>query len=64
MSEKRGPARSGKPDELRGRAQETVGHVTADPEMEREGRARKTKGRAKQAADKARDAIRGVTRRG
>jgi uncharacterized protein YjbJ (UPF0337 family) len=56
--------RSGKPDELRGRAEEAIGHVTADPEMEREGRARKTKGRAKQAADKAKDAIRGVTRRG
>ena len=55
---------SGKPDELRGRAQEAIGHVTADPEMEREGRARKTKGRAKQAADKTKDAIKGVTKRG
>jgi len=56
--------RSGKPEELHGRAEEAIGHVTADPEMEREGRARKTKGRAKQAADKAKDAIKGVTKRG
>jgi uncharacterized protein YjbJ (UPF0337 family) len=63
MAEKKG-VRTGKPEELRGRAQETVGHVAGDPEMEREGRARKTKGRARQAADKAKDAIRGVTRRG
>jgi uncharacterized protein YjbJ (UPF0337 family) len=52
-----------KAQELRGRAQESVGRATGDTEMEAEGRANRTKGNLKQAGEKLKDAAKGLTGR-
>ena len=49
-----------KAEELKGRAKEGAGRATDDEQLEREGRADRTKGDLKQAGDKARDAIKGA----
>jgi uncharacterized protein YjbJ (UPF0337 family) len=49
-----------KGEELKGRLKETTGRATDDERLESEGRADRTKGSAKQAGEKAKDAIRGA----
>lgn len=50
-----------KTQEIKGKAQESVGRATGDREMESEGMANKTKGNLKQAGEKLKDAAKGVT---
>jgi uncharacterized protein YjbJ (UPF0337 family) len=49
-----------KGQELKGKVKEGAGRATDDEELEAEGRADRTKGSAKQAGEKAKDAIRGA----
>jgi uncharacterized protein YjbJ (UPF0337 family) len=49
-----------KGEELKGRLKETTGRATDDERLESEGRSDRTKGSAKQAGEKAKDAIRGA----
>jgi uncharacterized protein YjbJ (UPF0337 family) len=49
-----------KAQELKGKLKEGTGKATDDEQLEAEGRADQTKGSAKQAGEKAKDAIRGA----
>ena len=49
-----------KAQELKGRIKEGAGRATDDERLEAEGRSDRTKGSAKQAGEKAKDAIRGA----
>lgn len=46
-----------KAEELKGEAQETVGDLTGDEELQREGRKDETKANLKQAGEKVKDAF-------
>jgi uncharacterized protein YjbJ (UPF0337 family) len=48
-----------KADELKGKAKETAGRATDDPDLEAEGRGEQVKGNLKQAAEKVKDAFKG-----
>jgi uncharacterized protein YjbJ (UPF0337 family) len=48
---------SGDADKAKGHVKQAVGELTADEELEREGKIDEMAGRAKNAADKAKDAI-------
>jgi len=50
-----------KAEELRGKSKEAVGRATDDPDLEAEGRAERTRGQLKQAGEKIKDAVKGVT---
>ena len=50
----------GKKDELIGQGKEAVGKVTDDEELEAEGRGEQFKGNAKQAGEKAKDAVKSL----
>jgi uncharacterized protein YjbJ (UPF0337 family) len=52
--------KSGKTDEIRGRAKEAAGAVSGDDELRREGREDQAKGKLRQAGEKARDAAQDV----
>lgn len=47
-----------KTEETVGRVKEDAGRATGDRELEREGRAERTKGSLKQAGEKVKDAVR------
>ena len=49
-----------KTQELKGRMKETAGRATDDERLEAEGRSDRSKGSAKQAAEKAKDALKGA----
>jgi uncharacterized protein YjbJ (UPF0337 family) len=49
-----------KTEETKGRLKEVAGRATDDERLEAEGRSDRTKGSAKQAGEKAKDAIRGA----
>jgi uncharacterized protein YjbJ (UPF0337 family) len=49
-----------KAQELRGQAKEVTGRATDDEQLESEGRSDRSKGSAKQAGEKAKDAIKGA----
>jgi uncharacterized protein YjbJ (UPF0337 family) len=49
-----------KTQELKGKFKEGAGRATDDERLESEGRADQTKGSAKQAGEKAKDAIKGA----
>ncbi|MFN2489431.1 MAG: CsbD family protein [Actinomycetota bacterium] len=51
---------SNKTQEIKGRAKEATGRATDDERLENEGRADRAKGSAKQAGEKAKDALRGA----
>jgi uncharacterized protein YjbJ (UPF0337 family) len=55
---RRNPKASGKAQELKGRAKETLGRATGDPYLEAEGAADRQKGSFKQAWGKLKDAFR------
>jgi uncharacterized protein YjbJ (UPF0337 family) len=46
-----------KAQELKGKLKETAGRATDDPDLEARGKADKTKGNLKQAAEKTKDAF-------
>lgn len=52
-----------KAEELKGRLKEGTGKATDDPELETEGKVEQSKSNVKQAAEKAKDAIKNITRR-
>jgi uncharacterized protein YjbJ (UPF0337 family) len=52
-----------KAEEVKGSAQKKVGRATGDREMESEGRTEQAKSNVKQAGEKAKDAVKGVTKR-
>lgn len=43
--------------QLKGKVKESVGSVTGEPDLQREGRADQAKGDLKQAAEKVKDAL-------
>jgi uncharacterized protein YjbJ (UPF0337 family) len=47
-------------DEMKGKLKETAGKATGNERLESEGRTDQVKGKAKDAADDAADAVRGV----
>ena len=51
-----------KAQELKGKGKEALGSATDNEELEAEGRADQTKGSAKQAGEKVKDAARNLTR--
>ena len=51
---------SNKAEELKGRAKEAVGDATGNEQWQAEGRAERAKGDLKQAAEKVKDAVKGV----
>jgi uncharacterized protein YjbJ (UPF0337 family) len=50
-----------KGEETKGKLKETTGRATGDKDLEAEGRADRTKGSAKQAGEKLKDAAKGIT---
>jgi uncharacterized protein YjbJ (UPF0337 family) len=48
-------------EETKGKLKETAGRATGDRDLEAEGRADRTKGSAKQAGEKIKDAAKGIT---
>jgi uncharacterized protein YjbJ (UPF0337 family) len=52
-----------KGQELRGKLKEGAGRASGDRDLEAEGRADRAKGNAKQAGEKIKDAVKGLTRR-
>ena len=50
-----------KSEETKGKLKETTGRATGDKDLEAEGRADRTKGSAKQAGEKLKDAAKGIT---
>lgn len=46
-----------KAEELKGKAKETIGQATDDPDLEAEGHTDQTKGNLKQAGEKVKDAF-------
>jgi uncharacterized protein YjbJ (UPF0337 family) len=50
-----------KSQELKGKAKEGIGRSTGDEELEAKGRSDQTKGSAKQAGEKLKDAAKGLT---
>lgn len=46
-----------KTEDLKGKAKETAGKATGDPELKREGKADQTKSDVKQAGEKIKDAF-------
>jgi uncharacterized protein YjbJ (UPF0337 family) len=50
-----------KSQELKGKVKEGVGRATDDEELEAKGRSDQTKGSAKQAGEKLKDAAKGLT---
>jgi uncharacterized protein YjbJ (UPF0337 family) len=46
-----------KAQEIKGKAKETLGHDTRNPELRREGRAERAKANLKQAGEKVKDAF-------
>lgn len=51
----------GHQDEAKGRAKKAAGEVTGDEKLKREGQVDKASGKAKQAIDKAKDAVKKKT---
>ena len=47
--------------EVKGRVKKAVGDLTDDPELKTEGEADQAKGNLKQAGDKLKDTVKGVT---
>jgi uncharacterized protein YjbJ (UPF0337 family) len=52
---------SNKAEELKGQAKEAVGDATGNEQWQAEGKAEQAKGALKQAGEKVKDAIHGVT---
>ena len=52
-----------KGEELRGRTKENVGRATGDEELERQGKTDQSKANLKQAGEKAKDAVKGLSDR-
>ena len=52
---------SNKGQEIKGRAKEAGGRARGEPGMEAEGRADRSKGNLKQAGEKIKDALKGIT---
>ncbi|UJW31979.1 CsbD family protein [Saccharothrix sp. AJ9571] len=50
-----------KTDELKGKAKETVGDATGNEQWQAEGKAEQGKANVKQAGEKLKDAVKGVT---
>ena len=49
-------------DDIKGRVKQAAGELTDDERLEREGRADKAEGKAKEAGDKVADRLRGEDR--
>jgi uncharacterized protein YjbJ (UPF0337 family) len=47
--------------EVKGKLKEAAGHVTDDPDLKAEGQADQAKGNIKQAGDKVKDTVKGLT---
>jgi uncharacterized protein YjbJ (UPF0337 family) len=51
------------PDELRGRAKEAAGDLTANKDLQREGETEQAEGKVKDVVDRVSDKIKGAIRR-